>query len=905
MIGTSLTEKSFNVEQELGEILELLTPPLEILASRLSDFLSNPNLSPEPSTERVLATYFELFAHGFSLWDITYNYDKVHEYFYAGYLKAKKEAGENTPQELLEMLEMLEKFTMAMIAFTWCENAMLCDDPKGLLIASTDTVTYMEEAKRLLCCSSLASRLRSPIEQYCDLYLKNFRGLKLCAEMYLAGLAKEDISISKQREVEQLLSSLEISSPEIASILRAHYIFAQRFSQAQTRRNPDLRIKEGKLLLRAIGYAGEELVKALFDKCKGNKIPKEVCDIAREKSKLKIVSVRGSYMQDIFDTILGDEYFQTIIIELSNINSSSEDSGITFLIRDGEEEIQYSIETFQVYLTYFGSISVDFSISLKRDTSVSHIRVLESLISPHSGRFDFIWRDAPSDSGQEYTNYVDYFLRSQAWVESIRQARHNHQELSIKVAGMDSVLKKWQEQLCKLATWLPRQSTEPSIELTEQVLPEYEFKTHQEKAESPIESVYKALYQECFLCMRDLAHQWIEQAETSSSLAELVQEGKRLFPQGVNCVRFGRLMDIAQEVWKHIERYLLSNLPEGNDASSSEMQTEPNDDFRCQLHFDPNLGWSTILSCNRFILVERDGEKIELTTDWDHQQVFDHPEFKGLIIQSREARAALYDWLFVVTPPYRNLATIRSHKTDMMCITENRTFLYLPDDPIYLVKQYIETSRLLNDLRILVLSFNVIAKGQIKGLESYIGGIERPKNDNKRSLSKYDNSLSRRRIQIEVFRTNAEKILDLLRSCNISKYQDHSDLMKEMIKESRVDNIRDSLEHNIVNLDRFHAYLTERLKRRIDESSEITQRRIETTQRRLNYLVAVLTFLSVLTVIPTILNFFSWLRSTMIGPIGQLSDMIGRGILLAILLGAVGLLRIVVSLLARQKSRKT
>jgi hypothetical protein len=861
----SITDKSSNVEQELGDILAFLNPPqqqYDVLADRAWRLLFE--MPPGPSIERALAVYFELFAHGYVKWQGSYSYPRIHEYFFGAYLQAIQDGGSCLSPQFRAMLEQM---TNAFIAYTWCENALICNDPKGLLDFATRATECGTAALDLLDDLSLGPLLRPPIEQYLQMNVHLWTGFKLCAEMYLAPLRNEIIADATLSDVKGLLKSLEDTSRELASELRAHFSFAQRFAQAHAHRNSDLRVKEGTLLLRANGYVGEELITKLFKQfANTNTVAESMRQAMCKETGLPIVAVRRAYMPGFFETILGQEYLDQIILELS-----TDKHALTFSIRDGERERVYPVEKFKVRLARFGTISVEFEICIE-DASVSHVRVLESLMAPHAGRFDFVWRDAPSDIERGSTNYVDCFLRSQEWIKSIRQAMNN--ELSLTAAEMESVLEKWQEALCELASFLPREFTEPSNASSEQA--------------EQLDSIYQTLHEKYFLRIRKLAWQWIKESSTSSSLEELVQEGKRLFPPGV---RFEQLMDIAEEVLERIKRYF---------------SPEEDGDIRHLFSFDRSTGWATVLLCNSLIIDERDGRKIEPFTESDYYRVVTHSEFKGFIIQSREARSGIDDWLFVATPAYRNLATIRSHETDAMYIGGNSAFLYLPDDPQFLTWQYVETALLLVDIRTLVLSFNRSAKEQIKQLEKLFKDVSKTYKIAGMSMSKSSDYLLSQRDQIEDFRTHAEKILDLLRACTISRYQDHSELLKEMIKESRVDDIRNSLEHNIADLDRFHAYLTERLKRRMDD-------RTVTTQKRISYMVVILTLLSALSIVtlfvdPTALRaFFRSLPARTISFVELLGGMIGRNILLffiAVLLVAVLLGSIIAGLIIRKRSRR-
>jgi len=801
------------MEQELGGILAFLNPPqqqYDILADRAWHFLSG--LPAQPSLERALAVYFELFSRGYAEWQTCYDYHRIHEYFYGAYLKAIRECGVGLSSPLRDMLSQL---TEAMIAYTWCENAVICNDPKGLSAFATRATECGEAALQSLAHSSLSSLLRAPIEKYLLINTYLFRGLKLCAEMFLDTREGEGIPNAERDRINESLAFLEANSRELFSELRAH-LFAQRYARARLKRSSELRVKQADLLLRAIGYADEDLIAALFDVCTSTDVmARDTLRSAREETGLPIVAVRSSHLQDIFETSLGEEYLEEIIFELS-----SDDSAFVFLIRDGDKELPYSVEAFQIRVARLGTVSVEFGISIE-NASVSHVRVLESLISPHAGRFDLVWRDAPLDLGHGTTDFVDYFLRCQEWVKYIQQVMPGLE--SSTLAKMQDVLSEWHEALCELGNWLPRQFSGPQKDLS--------------GPSERLQDVYRTLHA-CFLRMRVLAREWIQEQSTLS-YPGIISIGEALFPPGV---RFARLMDIVEEIFQRISRFLYSGLTRDNLESRAHPranQTAPHDDARRLFAFDPNTGWQTILSCSRLTIVEPDGKESDPTLKLDDQGITSHPEFKGFIIQNREARSSFDDWLFVAMPTYRNLATIRSHETDAMYMGENRAFLYLPDEPQYLITQYIESVRLIGDIRTLVLTFNTNAKGQIEQLKSFLDEFQRTGNawTSRFTLKKAQSLLLSRRNEIEVFRMSASKTLDLLRSCTISKYQDHSDLLRAMMQESSIDTFRESLERKIDILDRFHSHLTDLLQQKIDDLNH-------SNQRLLNWLLFVLTSLS-------------------------------------------------------------
>ncbi len=407
-----LAIKALNREQELSKILALLDPPLDQLASEASLFLSK---FPEPSKERMLAVYFELFALGYTLWDRTYYYHSIHEYFYGAYLGAKQIADDLHSSELEGLLEMLEQISRTLIAFTWFENALARNDPKGAFDSVNDAITFIEKALDLLDLSSLAHSLKSPIKKYLKNNHSVLYGLHYCVKIYLATLKNEEMPLAYESNINRCLS--EISSSELQTYLRVQCSYALHYAQAHAQKNSDLSVKEGQVLLRTIGYVGEDLISALFDSfAASSATPEKLLEVARKETHLPLASVRSSYMLDIFETILGKEYLEQIIFDLAT-DCSTDNPALTFFVRDGKKEILYPVKSFQACLTRFGTISVEFGIPLK-EASVSHVRVLESLIGPDTIQFDFVWRGALPDTERGITDFVDSFLKGLEWVRA-------------------------------------------------------------------------------------------------------------------------------------------------------------------------------------------------------------------------------------------------------------------------------------------------------------------------------------------------------------------------------------------------------------------------------------------------------------------------------------------------------
>lgn len=882
---------SSQVERELARILGFLNPPqqkYDVLADEAWGHLDT-TFFPNPSVERDLALYFARFSQGYVIWQDSYNYPKIHEYFYAAYLQATKESTSVLAPELKDMLNHLTK---AVIAATHCENALISNNPKGLLDAARQAGRGYRVALGRLNQSTLNSLLGEPIESFLRMNIEHSRGLELCAEMYLA---PEHISTDQLGEVMAILESLGHKSRELTSELRAHFVCTQRLAQVYSQRSTDLQVKNATLWIRATGYLNEEQVARVFEDLKhtGDDKLNAIC----RQTGMHIESIWHRNLMDIFETVLGETYLDQVVFYLS-----SDTSPLTFTIRDGIKEIAYTVDACQVYIARIGSVSVEFEIPLQ-DASVSHMRVLESLIAPHAGEFEFIWhspqRDLFTDISHESTDYVDCFLSARKWIMSISQALVGKEAHTL--TKMAQALAEWERVLDNLAESFPHEFKESGDE--EKVSPQ----------------------QSCFQRLHELAQQWIQEAEAlgEDSLQTLIQRGKEIFPPGY---RFSHFMDIAEEIFDHLKRYFLPANASGEAQDTSTF-------------FDSSTGWQTIVLCDNLVEIAHPGKQVEPVSMWDYRRLTGHKEFKGLVIQNREARSAIDDWLFVATPDYQNLAKIRSHEHDVMCMGENRAFLYLPDDPQFLTMQYVETVRLIDNIRNILFWFNHRAKEQINDLERFLTekqldgkktSIKQSQKDHEASLAaqepiknllkekdsedkkglkakKFDGKISDKQLkkdheeilsyhnQIEIFRTQADKILDLLRACTVSRYQDHGDLLNAMIRESRLNATRDSLEHNISTLEHFHAYLSGLIDQHLADRAEKGQN----LTNGILFALAVLGGLAAIPALPTLPSSIEAIYASFVdsaGPLGGiiqensgLALVVGILVLLVLLLGLAGL----------------
>ncbi|MHB8599824.1 MAG: hypothetical protein ACYDER_23835 [Ktedonobacteraceae bacterium] len=896
---------SQNYEQELADILSLLNPPqqdYETLADKAWQFLNVLQAelpeSAEPSLVQALAKYFALFATGYGQWQQTYDYPKIHEYFYGAYLQAKKIGGSLSAST--KTIAMLEEMTKAMMAYTNCENALINSDPEQLRQSATQATIHVESALNLLRQMLIAKSIKDEIHTYLLMNKHLWQGLVICAQGYLDAQQGEELPASAQRAMEQLLRGLEDESQELRGLedesqelrgledesqelfseLNAHYSFVQRQSQFRRKTTSSLHIKQGTLFLRAIGYISEKEVSALFEGFNTVAKNEHLRERIKRKTGLPIETIRASVLMDIFETVLGKEYLEQLVLDFS-----SDDPVLSFKLHMGGEEKEYQLDVFQISIARFGAISVEFGIPLE-DVSVSHVRALESLISPHAGRLNFVWKGDLKEPGEDgnlngskdlikpprkrelkeskedsndsnHIDFVEYFLYCQKLFCYLHATLPEAE--AKKLDGMRGILANWESNLCELADCLPRRSANAGSQTQE--------------LEKDRNAIYLSL-QENYIQINQPLRSYLNNstAVQDSELEQFHMLGRELFAEGRH---FGRLIDIADLIINRMHKFLEREY--GSAVHNQTLQSIQMQDVRYFSDFDPNMGWQSILYCNQLVLIEADGKELKPDSEAEYQSVLSHPEFKGFAIQSREARAGIDDWMFVDTPKIQNLATIRSHENDILYVGVNKAFLWFPDDPEFIINQYIETTRLIADIRTLVLTFNNHAKKQISVLEKFLEKFEEAKDGSnigltkillwvkniryihlKRtqeeqivrnaSLKKTRHELLELRNGIEIFYIHAERVLDLLRACTISKYQDHSELLKKMLRESEADDSQISLERNIKNLGRFHGYLSDLLQQKIEERNRSNQILIAVT-------LFVLTSLSALSAISALFQF--------------------------------------------------
>ena len=718
---------------------------------------------------------------------------------------------------------------------------------------------------------SLLRDLSKPEREAFKWWLKEFIRVE-------TGRDKRPAHLSRSEAMRCLLFRLRHDSAELYSEVRAYYSLARRYEAQYGENKPRLNMVDGIIYLRAIGYAGknfvdvilpendERLREALRDFNPGSTTFKDLIDSYRVACKSsprgtisgdtaataetpatadkeepleryhnalqdyleeKIgwkVDVRLGPQEDMFDTVLGKDYLQYVIIDFSDAEKLP-----AFTLQDGPLLHEYQAMSLHLTVTRFGAISVEFAVPVSRDkfNTISHVRVLESLIGPHAGRLEIVWQPGEVRRPNQVEQDIPVppqpsGAKARPWFHRFWGKTPPGEYLSTSISPEDTAPSEL-DRLIKYSTanyvtlykeccsWAAqKENAALSAELREtlaswktalrELAPHVSYRFVGNKLAKDAEEQYKALA-ECMQVARGII----------PSATRAITPDTRLTPfhDGQSYLQ---LMDIAHDILDRISQalggYILKNR-----------------DIRDKFEIDPNTGWQAIVMCNDLCLTNCGPETfVAPLNEQEADTITDHFEFKGLLIENREARSGLDDWLYVrkESKDEDNLALIRSHEHDWLVMGENRAFVYLTDEPRFLVDQFIDTIRFVGNLRTLVLTFN-------RTVRDYTTRMHEASQQSTEHLSeKWREETEQQRAQIEELALQAENVLDLVRSSAISKYEDHSRLVAKMIEKSNIDKPGKALEYNVATLRQYQAYLTARLEERSRRRTEKIQARIQT-----------------------------------------------------------------------------
>jgi hypothetical protein len=800
--------------ERVAALLDLLGPPdprYGLVAERAAHLVAADGpLRDGPTVERAIATYFELFAQGYVVWQESYDYERIHEYFFGAYLRALRAGGAGLDDPAGAALYHL---TRAMLCYTQCENDTICDDPEAVVRDAGAAAAHAAAAGAALDRARAPARLVAPLRRYVDAHARYFTGLSCAAELHRYADRRRPPPERVRETVEACLAAIEGETHELYTELSSHYRIAERKLRAAPLLFGDLVVAGATLTLSAVADVAPEAVDHLFATyAAADVLPVRDLDALKRRLRLPPLSAaRRSRLMDLFETGFGKESLEELVFELNDGAVSVE------LNADGERKT-YVFDDVQVRFARLGTMSVELTIGI-RDAPVSHVRVLQSLLAPHSGRFDVVWDNAPPGAGR---GRVDYVLPYLPFVSEPGAGgppppgAGGPPAPGPPAAGVPSGadLAAWEDSLRDIADHLHAQ-----------MLPRRGDGGRPESAPPapPAPPSPDAARATAYECLR-------------RALAAAGPGGPGA-PGGRDRARLPRLVDVVHHVRDCFESLLEREAgdpagPTGMAAGAAGTGPPRSGAGAAFITFDPNTSWFGTVCCDDLRsralgavgddpppppggAPDREGDR---APPGARPAIQKHPELKGLIMPSREARASFDDWLFAEPPERENLALIRSHDGDLLYVNDNGAFLCFPDDPSWIVQQYLETLRMVYNVRVRVASFNRRAAAYVDELRAFMS--ERRLGAGARASEAIwglSRELHERRREVEDFRATVRQELDLVRSSTISQQQDHGVLWRAMMACVHIDETIESLNRKIVNLDDINEWFGNRLGQLIDE----------------------------------------------------------------------------------------
>lgn len=243
-----------------------------------------------------------------------------------------------------------------------------------------------------------------------------------------------------------------------------------------------------------------------------------------------------------------------------------------------------------------------------------------------------------------------------------------------------------------------------------------------------------------------------------------------------------RLNEIAQEYFNVIEKVLADTFCDNTFLNKRSILTLATD-----------TGWFTYLYCYSIDEVYMvDNEVKNSLVGFD--DVANHPDMVGFVIEQREARASFDDWRFMkpLNLQEKNLAHIRSHLTDGFFCSEYQAFIYFPDDPMFLTDQYEETVKLMVRMAIVLRFMSVNAQKLAEKFHNLL-------HEKKQSIKSED------LMEIRQLRLHTKDIQTLVSRAAISRYKDHGDLLKRVMDEMKLGQMVDLLDQQLKYLDQLYT----------------------------------------------------------------------------------------------------
>lgn len=762
------------------------------------------------------ANYFKLFSEAYRTWQISYDYTPIRNRFILAYQVLRTEPnvihGAKINKDDSSLFEVFEYLSKMLCAYTKCENSIINNDPFALKV-------YAEEARKLelkgldlLRAGKLetsADGYRREIARWLGEYLlKNFYlhdGFKDCADYYVKLLKRKHPLTSEEEEAfnkikQNNLEPLQSLSSELWSELNAHIRHIEQHNERLKRlkKNPEkntyLRINKGSLVIMMSAAFDKDSAKELFTPVLEKKFDENVADGFKSLG-VEISAYQLKQLNDIFQTSFGEKFLKVMSFDLyksGNIENRTE-IGVEILNELYNFDLRFSLSALGVFTLSF-TLDID-ALEDKEDSEeknnlryengkrvrglrVEEARVLQSLLCPHAGQVKI--EDALSNNSK---------LKDLRLIEQL--------EFSDLLNDLDA-----------LRCWLKENLEAVTIENS---------------------SLYDTLKETVDLVddsLREVKTEWLSQIKSnddkneSVNIKKLMDALSRLVDLKLPENGFSKCREVVKEISRKCDTYqYLTHLAEQYlKVIESALNKTLEKDIKFKLAAD--TGWFTYLYCHSIDEVSMNGGKTIEKKLPGFNEIADHPDMRGFVLEQREARTSFDDWRFIKRfDPYtrklasidlqeNNLALLRSHQTDGFFCTEYQAFIYFPDDPMYLTDQYKDTIRLMVRLATVLKYISVESRSLAERIQKEL----LHEDSENQSPKELDNALD----NILQLRLYAKELQILVARAAISRYKDHGDLMKRVLSEMKLDQMADLLDQQLQHLAELYADVL----RKVDEKRE-------------------------------------------------------------------------------------
>ncbi len=756
---------------------------------------------PEAAPYLRFAAYFRFFAEGYRIWQISYRYVAVRNRFRAAERvmtaqDSKGGAPEQSP-EAGTLAAALALLTDALCEYTRCENAIIANDPFALRDHARTAVEHEERALSLLDGSSstdpilagIGDWLTGYLQMNCDLH----RGFYAVADVYSRVIQDRDCSTSlwmaRLQEAKEALTRLqtEHDSVELASELNAHI----RHIETHRRRieNPDtttLRIQRGKLVLSLSASCNMTLVDAVLDD------PDQFLSHIQQgfaELGVQAQNIRETQLHDIFATSFGTRYLRGLAFDLPSFEVCFLSGRVFWFVP-------------RITISAFGVCTVSFQHEIGGEADgldVEFSRALQTLICPHAPQVDI--RFPSTASGLAFTD------RQPAGSTPILAFRFG-ERLDIREASR--CLERLCDQLPAGMTEDDRASVVQPSRRAQILLEDTDLVGRLDFAGSEAADPFESIRE---------------------SIAEAVRNGSRIVRSGrlgasdagklqmlidqvtAVCNKLTYVSDVAELYLNVMARGFQSVVRESVDISGCFMSTLQGSGFNRDRVWllRKDTGWFSYIYAIRIDEIARDGSVLREHVGFD--EIAQHPDTSGFIIDQREARASFDDWRFIAHGSHEteNLAFVRSHSTDGFFLSEYQSFMYLPDDPLYLTDQYEATVELAGWIDTVIKYYDALGQCLNASLRTRLAEVILARRTRTRIGA---GDLKVDLGAMKALRADAMTLQALISKVGISRYKDHGDLMIRIIENMKLDRAVEVLDVHLGQLQELQAHLVEVLRER-------------------------------------------------------------------------------------------